>query len=79
MTNGIAQHQKAIRFVKQRGNALDISCGCTGRFIELLVNEGFKPSGIDISEKMLALAKRKHPDITFVQGDICTYLIVEKP
>ncbi|MCO7189106.1 MULTISPECIES: class I SAM-dependent methyltransferase [unclassified Pseudoalteromonas] len=78
MTNGIAQHQRAIRFVKHRGNALDIGCGCTGRFIELLVNEGFKPTGLDISEEMLALARRKHPDISFVQGDICTYMLPDK-
>ncbi|WP_125779585.1 class I SAM-dependent DNA methyltransferase [Pseudoalteromonas rubra] len=78
MTNGIAQHQRAISFVKHRGNALDIGCGCTGRFIELLVNEGFKPTGLDISEEMLALARRKHPDISFVQGDICTYMLPDK-
>lgn len=78
MNNGIAQHKKAISFVKNRGNALDIGCGCTGRFIELLVNEGFKPSGLDVSDKMLNIAQKRHPGIHFVQGDICDYELLEK-
>lgn len=78
MNNGIAQHKKAISFVKNRGNALDIGCGCTGRFIELLANEGFKPSGLDVSDKMLNIAQKRHPDINFVQGDICDYELLEK-
>ncbi len=78
MNNGIAQHKKALSFVKNRGNALDIGCGCTGRFIELLVNEGFKPSGLDVSGKMLNMAQKRHPEIHFVQGDICDYELLEK-
>ncbi|EHU9474208.1 class I SAM-dependent methyltransferase [Vibrio parahaemolyticus] len=78
MSNGIAQHEKAISFVKNRGNALDIGCGCTGRFIELLVNEGFKPSGLDISDEMLNIAQNRHPEISFVKGDICAYELPEK-
>lgn len=78
MTNGIAQHKKAMSFAKRRGNALDIGCGCTGRFIELLVSEGFTPSGLDVSSEMLKIAREKHPDIHFIQGDICEYALSEK-
>ena len=78
INNGISQHKKAISFVKSRGNALDVGCGCTGRFIDLLQGEGFTPSGLDISDKMLNIAREKHPDIRFVKGDICECELSEK-
>ena len=43
--NGIEQHKRALQFVRQRGRALDVGCGCTGRFIDLLQAEGFTPEG----------------------------------
>ncbi|MFK7889924.1 MAG: class I SAM-dependent methyltransferase [Granulosicoccus sp.] len=76
--NGIEQHKKAIAFVKKRGKALDVGCGCTGRLIDLLVDSGFVPEGVDVSTKMLALAKERHPDIHFHQQDICTWEIPDK-
>ena len=78
MSNGIIQHKKAITFVKKRGNALDIGCGCTGRFIELLSNEGLTPSGLDISAEMIKISREKYPDIHFIHADICEYEISEK-
>ncbi|MBD0785585.1 class I SAM-dependent methyltransferase [Vibrio sp. Y2-5] len=78
MSNGIEAHQKAITFAKGRGNALDIGCGCTGRFIELLENEGFIPSGLDVSTKMLQLARNKYPSVDFVEADICSYELTSK-
>ena len=75
--NGIAQHKKAIAFVKNKGKALDIGCGCTGRFIDLLIQEGFQPTGLDVSEEMLALARNRHPAVDFIHADICEYQLVE--
>jgi len=69
--NGIAQHEKAIEFAKNQGKALDIGCGCTGRFIDLLQNKGFQPAGIDVSSEMIQLAKNRHPHIDFHHEDIC--------
>ncbi len=54
--NGMAAHRRALQFVTQQGRALDVGCGCTGRFIDLLLEEGFQPEGLDVSGKMLALA-----------------------
>lgn len=71
--NGIEQHKRALQFVRQRGRALDVGCGCTGRFIDLLQAEGFTPEGVDISEEMLRLARERHPDVTFHHGDICQW------
>jgi len=47
---------------------LDLGCG-TGRLIERLRGAG-ELIGADISEEMLNLARRKYPDVKFVQTDI---------
>ena len=72
-TNGIAQHEKAIRFSRASGLAIDIGCGSSGRIIELLLARGFEVEGLDISPTMLVLAKAKHPGVLFYQADICTW------
>lgn len=72
--NGIEQHKRAIAFVKKRTFALDVGCGCTGRFIDLLLEEGFKPEGIDVSDKMIRLATKRHPDINFHKADVCEWI-----
>lgn len=71
--NGIDQHRRALAFVESRGKALDVGCGCTGRFIELLRSEGFTPEGVDISARMIALAEKQDPDTTFYHQDICEW------
>ena len=76
--NGIEQHKRALQFVKNKGKALDVGCGCTGRFIDLFQSEGFSPEGVDISEKMLNLAKKRHPEVVFHHQDICNWIIPNK-
>ncbi len=71
--NGIAQHKKAIAFSKNRGKALDVGCGSTGRIIDLLLESGFDPEGIDISERMIKLARERHPEVKFSFVDACTW------
>ncbi len=71
--NGIEQHKRAIAFVKEKNNALDIGCGSSGRFIDLLTHFGFHVEGVDISERMIKLARQRHPNITFYQEDICLW------
>ncbi len=76
--NGIEQHERAIAFVKNRGKALDVGCGCTGRFIDLLQSNGFDPEGVDVSEEMIKLAKKRHPEIIFHHQDICSWDVPQK-
>lgn len=73
--NGLEQHKRALKFVENRGKALDIGCGCTGRFIDFLQKEGFSPEGVDVSEKMIELAKNRHPNVVFHHQDICEWNI----
>jgi SAM-dependent methyltransferase len=71
--NGMAQHERAIEFTESRGTALDIGCGSSGRLIDLLATHGFTPEGLDLSERMLALARRRHPGVPFHHADICDW------
>jgi len=73
--NGIDQHKRALQFVTARGAALDAGCGSSGRFIDLLLAEGFAVEGLDISTEMLRLAKLRHPDVLFHQADICMWAV----
>ena len=74
-SNGITQHQRALRFVAHAGTALDVGCGCNGRIIDLLTARGFRTEGLDISSEMLRLARLRHPDVQFHQADICTWTL----
>ncbi|MBM7035044.1 class I SAM-dependent methyltransferase [Vibrio ulleungensis] len=78
LNNGIDAHVKAIELTQSRGLALDIGCGLTGRFIHLLKQQGFTPSGLDVSKKMLDIARHRMPEISFIEADICTYSMQEE-
>ena len=48
---------------------IDLGCG-SGTFTALLARTGFDCVGLDISAKLVAVGRRKHPQIEFVAGDI---------
>ena len=77
-TYGIAALERAIKFLEHRSTALDIGCGSSGRFIEALLKYGFTPAGVDISREMIALARQRHPEVTFYREDICTWELPQK-
>jgi len=61
-------------FVKLTGlppgaRVIDLGCG-SGTFTALLARAGFDCVGLDISAKLVAVGRRKHPRIEFVAGDI---------
>ena len=53
------------------GAALDIACGTGQLTVELQrrVGRGGRAVGIDFSERMLAIARARHPAMEWVQGD----------
>lgn len=71
--NGIRQHERALRLLKNPKTAIDIGCGSSGRIIDLLLQHGLSVEGLDLSKEMLRLARRRHPDITFHHADICSW------
>jgi predicted TPR repeat methyltransferase len=66
---GMEYVRKAMRYAKKKSNMLDIGCGGTGRVIEEALNREFIVTGIDVSSKMIQLAKTKHPDINLINDD----------
>src|ERR1041384_2544152 len=73
LSYGNSQHERALQFSHNRQYALDIGCGCSGRFITLLQRHGFAVEGLDVSERMIALARQRHPQVVFHHADICTW------
>ena len=70
---GLEQHRRAIRFLQQKRFALDVGCGCNGRLIDLLQEQGFVVEGVDISQQMIDLARKRHPTVQFHHADICQW------
>lgn len=72
-TNGIRQHELALRFRPAGGRAIDIGCGCNGRFLRLLQRHGYAVEGLDVSARMIALARERLPEVVFHQADVCSW------
>ena len=75
---GVSALERAIKFTENKSTALDVGCGSSGRFIDVLIKNGFTPTGVDISAEMIALAKQQHPAVTFYAADICTWQFPQK-
>jgi len=70
---GMAQLERAIAFVKNKGRALDVGCGSTGRFIRKMEESGFVAEGVDVSGEMITLAREQNPKASFFIADICEW------
>ncbi len=75
---GIAQFERAIQFVKNRGTALDIGCGSEGRIMDLLLHHGFHPEGLDVSAEMIVLARTRHSSVPFHHAEISQWNFSKK-
>lgn len=73
--NGIAQHQRAVAFLEgaRSGWALNVGCGCNTRFNALLEAAGLDLEGVDISERMVALARAADASVVVHHADICLW------
>ena len=58
-----------LKLVPKHGKILDAGCG-PGTDSAYMDARGFKVVGVDLSAKMLGLAKKKSPNIHFQQADI---------
>ncbi|EKD66991.1 MAG: methyltransferase type 11 [uncultured bacterium] len=64
-----AQLEYFCSLVKKGGRVLDIGCG-SGRDCASFVQKGFETVGVDLSEKLLGIAKATVPVATFLKQDI---------
>lgn len=71
--NGIAAHERALAFLSSKRRALDVGCGCNGRIVDLLLRHGFAIEGVDVSARMVELARLRNPGIAFHHADICEW------
>lgn len=77
--NGIEPHQRALAFLEDGNSgdmdawALNVGCGCNTRFNPLLRARRLRIEGIDISERMLALARQADPSVTLHLADAVTW------
>ena len=56
---------------RQAESLLDVACG-TGQHVRYL-REHFETEGLDISEALLAVARRENPEVAFHQGDMVEF------
>jgi predicted TPR repeat methyltransferase len=74
-SNGIRQHAQALRFLDKDagGWALNVGCGCNTRFNALLRDRGLRIEGIDISKRMVDLARDADPEVLLHHADVCEW------
>ncbi|MGE5178389.1 MAG: class I SAM-dependent methyltransferase [Bacteroidota bacterium] len=67
----LLEEEDVVRLVSARAgeSILDAACG-TGRYSAYFVKAGAKVTGLDISDKMLDLAREKVPGATFLRHDL---------
>lgn len=70
---GLKQLELTLTYVSGGRSALDVGCGAGGRIIRKLEDQGFVVTGVDVSEEMITLAIKNHPNGTFYVKDICTW------
>lgn len=71
-------HREDRRFLRylipEGARVLDVGCATGDLLAELKPARGI---GLDLSERMIALARQRHPDLTFVVGDVEDPAVVE--
>lgn len=58
-------------------SVLDIGCG-TGSFVVELCKKGLRCSGLDASQEMISVARKKSKDVNFFTGDMADFLLKDK-
>ena len=58
-----------LSLLKPDARILDVGCAA-GRDSIFFSKKGHKTTGIDLSENLLAIAKRKAPNLKFIRGDL---------
>jgi len=68
---------KLIKYVKKGDKILDLGCG-NGRLYKILKNNGVEYTGIDISKKLIEIARKNYPKARFIVADALNLPFKEK-
>ncbi|WP_352151727.1 class I SAM-dependent methyltransferase [Methanoculleus oceani] len=60
------------RIIRRTGHGTLLHLGCGGGHLDLWLKGRFTLTGVDMSEEMLALARRLNPEATYISGDMRT-------
>jgi predicted TPR repeat methyltransferase len=73
--NGVAQHARALAFLSASGAgvALNVGCGCNTRFNKPMRERGLSLEGLDLSLRMVELARASDPHLTVHHADVCEW------
>jgi len=63
------ERNKFISLIPKNAKILDAGCG-SGRDCDYFVKHGFEVVGIDLSDKLLEIAKHRLPQVTFLKQDL---------
>src|SRR5258706_15877090 len=66
----LAYLKQFASLIKKGRTILDVGCGAGKPVDEFLIKEGFAVNGIDISEKMIELAKKNVPEAFYEVKDM---------
>lgn len=65
------------KYAPDTKNIIELGCG-TGIHAQLLTKKGYKVTGIDIAESMIAKAKSRNPELEFICDDLQTFSLDQK-
>lgn len=60
-----------VNSIPQGGSILDLGCGTGEPIAQFFIEKGFKLTGIDGSQKMIALCKKRFPRENWIVADMC--------
>src|SRR3989344_8102600 len=65
----LPEREKFISFLPNHARILDVGCG-PGRDCEYFIKQGFEVVGVDLSDKLLDIAKQRVPQASFYKQDL---------
>lgn len=67
-----------MQFLKTYQQALDAGCGGNGRLTDFLLAQGFDVEGVGVSQRMVELTRKRHPEVRFYHADLCRWELPRK-
>ena len=67
-----------VKLLPEEARILDAGCGAGVPIAKFLVERGFSVTGIDISTKMLEIARKQVPEAKFIEGDMTKFSLPDE-